>query len=107
MCTLDLSGALSSVIGGLLVLAGTFFTHILQNKKQSKLDKARRKLLKKTLSGAKKDGWMSIETLSRVIGADLDSTRALLIQIDARGSMKANEVWSLISRNPLPDEPEQ
>lgn len=41
---------------------------------------------------------------AQIAGTDLDATRALLIEIDARRSMKTNkEMWSLIARNPLPN----
>lgn len=92
-----------AAIGGVVSLGGTVLSHFLAGRKQEKIDKARRKLLRTTLKGAAKNGWMSIEALAQIVGADLDSTRALLIDIQARGSMKTEkEAWSLISRNPLP-----
>nr|WP_321509304.1 hypothetical protein [uncultured Celeribacter sp.] len=92
-----------AAIGILGTLGSTWLAHHLHGQKQSRIDKARKDLLKKTLAGAGKNGWMSVETLAHVIGADLDTTRALLIEIDARGSLgTSKEMWSLISRNPLP-----
>ncbi|KCZ50371.1 hypothetical protein [Hyphomonas pacifica] len=92
-----------AAIGILGTLGSTWLAHQLDGRKQSRIDKARKDLLKKTLAGAEKTGWMSVETLAHIIGADLDTTRALLIEINARGSMKTEkEMWSLISRNPLP-----
>lgn len=92
-----------AAIGILGTLGSTWLTHHLNGRKKSRIDKARKDLLKKTLAGAGQTGWMSVETLAHIIGADLDTTRALLIEIDARGSMKTDkEMWSLISRNPLP-----
>lgn len=92
-----------AAIGILGTLGSALLTHHLNGRKQARIDKARKGLLKKTLAGAGKTGWMSIETLAHIVGADFDTTRALLIGIDARGSMKTdNEMWSLISRNPLP-----
>lgn len=92
-----------TVIGSFGTLATTYLQHHLANKKQTKIDVARKSLLKKALDGVGGDGWMGIQTLAQIVGADLDSTRALLIEIDARGSMKLNkEMWSLLSRNPLP-----
>ena len=42
--------------------------------------------------------------LFNAMAPDIDTTRALLIEIDAPGSMKTDkEMWSLISRNPLPN----
>jgi hypothetical protein len=92
-----------AAIGVLGTLGSVWLTHYLNGRKRARIDNARRDLLKKTLAGAGKTGWMSIETLAHIVGADFDTTRALLIEIDARGSMKTDkEMWSLISRNPLP-----
>lgn len=94
------AGAALGILG---TLGATWLTHHLNGRKQVRIDKARKVLLQKTLKGAAKTGWMSIETLAHIVGADQDATRALLIEIDARGSMKTDrEMWSLISRNPLP-----
>lgn len=92
-----------AAIGALGTLGSTWLTHCPSGRKQARIDKARKYLLRRTLAEAKKTGCMSIETLAHIVGADLDTTRALLIEIDARGSMTTNkEVWSLISRNSLP-----
>ena len=52
-----------------------------------------------------REDWRKLSTLSRVIGADADTTRRLLIQLLARGSEKprgdGEEVWGLISKHPL------
>ena len=94
------SGAAIGILG---TLGSTMLTHHLTGRRQSRIDKARKGLLQKALAGTGKTGWMSVETLAHIIGADLDTTRTLLIEIDARGSMMTNkEMWSLISRNPLP-----
>lgn len=49
--------------------------------------------------------WRKLSTLSRVIGADADTTKRLLIELGARGSEKpredGEEVWGLISKHPL------
>jgi hypothetical protein len=93
----------AAAIGIFGTLGSSCLSHHLNSRRQARIDKARQGLLKKTLVGASNSGWMSIETLAHIVGADLDSTRALLIDIDARGSMKTDkEMWSLISRNPLP-----
>lgn len=94
-----------AAIGILGTLGSTWLSHHLNSRKQSRIDKTRQKLLKKTLDQAAKTGWVSVETLAHIIGSELDTTRALLIEIEARGSMKSDkEMWSLISRNPLPTE---
>lgn len=92
-----------AVVGILGTLASTGLAYYLNNLKQTRVDKARKGLLKNCLTGAGKTGWLPIEALAQIVGADNDTTRALLIEIDARGSMQINkEMWSLISRNPIP-----
>lgn len=92
-----------AAIGGFISLGTAALNHFLAGRKQRKIDRARKKLLQTTLKGAGGDGWMHIATLAHIVGADLDTTRTLLIDIQARGSMKTDrETWSLISRNPLP-----
>lgn len=44
-----------------------------------------------------------IDVLAQVVGADTATTRALLVEVAARGCMKTDkEMWSLLSRNALP-----
>ncbi|WP_170328724.1 hypothetical protein [Ruegeria arenilitoris] len=87
-------------------LGSTILAHFLTNQKQARIDKARKRLLRKALTRAGNTGWMSVETLAHIIGSDLDTTRTLLIEIEARGSMRTDkEMWSLISRNALPTGP--
>ena len=64
------------------------------------VEEKRKKLLKQLLDD-KNFRWRSIDTLSRVIGLSTEDTKKLLIEIDARGSTAGNDVWGLISRNPL------
>lgn len=80
-----------ATIGILGTLGSAWLAHHLTGRKQARIDNARKELLKKTLVGAGNTGWISIETLAHVVGADLDSTRALLVEIDARGSMKTDK----------------
>ncbi len=72
--------------------------------KETSLDEARKELLLKMLDKKK---WRHLSTLSRVIGADEDTTRRLLIEAGARSSEKertdGEEPWGLISKNPLKD----
>lgn len=92
-----------AAVGILGTLGSVWLTHHLNGRKQARIDRARKA---STLVGASKAGWISIETMAHMVGTDLDTTRALLIEIDAPGSMKTDkEMWSLISRNPLPTDP--
>lgn len=97
-------GLIGVVIGSLITIAGNVLLHWLQTKKESALDNARKELLLKLLN---KKQWRYLSTLSRVIGADEDTTRRLLIETEARASEKertdGEEPWGLISKNPLKD----
>lgn len=103
MCSEAWAGVVGALIGILGTLGSTWLTNFLAGRKQSRLDGNRKRLLSKALKAAGGAGWMDIEKLAQIIGSDKDATRSLLIEIDARGSLKLNrETWSLLSRNPLP-----
>lgn len=67
--------------------------------------KPRKTLLKAKLDGAKGQGWISLDTLTTLIGTSDDQCRSLLIEIEARGGTLRSgcEGWALISRRPLSD----
>ena len=96
------AGLIGALVGGAISLAGIALQHYLSIRRQDALDSVRKKLLKEMLENAGGDGWMTIETLARVVGAEFDTTKRLLLEIEARGSQKDKDVWSLIRRNPLP-----
>jgi hypothetical protein len=77
-----------------------------KNPATRKSDKLRRERLTKILMlPAKK--WRPIEYLADAIGADVDKTKRLLLQIDARKSLsKGRDNWALVSRVGWPDEAE-
>jgi hypothetical protein len=45
--------------------------------------------------------WRELETLMHVIGADAETTKRLLIEIDARGSEDRKDLWGLIKYHPF------
>lgn len=95
-------GVIGAVVGGCVAIAGQLVVHWFQNRQARALDKARTKLLRQMLEH--KD-WRKLSTLTRVVGANADNTRRLLIELGARGSEKPREddeeVWGLISKHPL------
>jgi hypothetical protein len=95
-------GVIGAVVGALLTLLGNILLHWLAGRKSNELDEARKKLLQRMLD---LKAWRRLSTLSRVIGADVDTTKRLLIEIGARGSESPRtdneEVWGLISQHPL------
>lgn len=95
-------GVAGGIVGALIALLGSVLLHWLQDRKANALDRDRKKLLKEMLEAR---DWRKLSTLSRVVGADGDTTKRLLIQLGARGSEMvredAEEVWGLISKHPL------
>lgn len=95
-------GLIGAIVGAVLALLGNLLLAWVQNRKQNSLDTARKKLLQQMLDLR---DWRMLSTLSRVIGAESDTTRRLLIELSARGSEKprddGEEVWGLISKHPL------
>ncbi len=95
-------GLIGSIVGGLLAIGGNLLLNFVHQRKQKTLDDARKRLLKEMLNAS---DWRKLSTISRVIGADRDTTTRLLIEIGARGSEKRRddeeEVWGLISKHPL------
>jgi hypothetical protein len=95
-------GLIGGVVGSLLTMFGNFVLHWLQTRNATKLDEVRKKLLHRMLGTR---DWRKLSTLSRVIGADANTTKRLLIEAGARGSEQpradTEEVWGLISKHPL------
>lgn len=95
-------GLVGTLIGAAITVGGNLLLHWFQNRKVGALDAARTKLLRKMLEAR---DWLKLSTLSRVVGADSETTRRLLIELGARGSEKprqdGEEVWGLISKHPL------
>jgi len=90
------------VVGGLGSWVGIWFKHKLDTNREQKLDNLRKSDLRQLLENPP-DGkeWRKLETLSRVIGADFETTTRLLIEIGARGSQSESGVWALKSKQPL------
>jgi hypothetical protein len=95
-------GLVGAVVGSLLTIAGNLLVHWVQERKQKKLDSQRINLLMQMLE---RDDWRHLSTMSRVIGAPLEETRRLLIQLGARASESeradGEEAWALLSKKPL------
>jgi hypothetical protein len=95
-------GVIGGVVGGMLTVAGNLGLHWLKNQGRRRLERKRKNHLQRMLE--LKD-WRKLSTLSRVIGADADTTKRLLIEIEARGSEiprdDGEEVWGFVSKHPL------
>lgn len=95
-------GLAGAIIGSALTVAGNLLLHWFQNRAHKRLDNARKKLLEKMLDDNRfPNRWRKLSTLSRVIGADEETTKRLLINVDARGSEKDDGLWGLIKHHPF------
>jgi len=94
-------GLIGVFVGSVISVVGTLLLHHLQEKAKAKSDEPRKSLLRDMLRDTRFD-WRKIETLSHVIGADEETTKALLIQIGARASEDGTGVWGLLEKHPLP-----
>lgn len=95
-------GMIGVAVGAVIQFALDRAGRWLDNKRQREVDEKRKKLLKTKLENPPPgQEWIKLQTLSRIIGADYDTTTRLLIEIGARGSELENEVWALQSDKPL------
>ncbi len=95
-------GLVGVVIGAALTIAGNLLLHWFQDRPRRTLEEGRKKLLKTMLEDSRfPNRWRRLSTLSRVIGADEETTKRLLIEVGARGSEGEDEFWGLIAHHPF------
>ena len=95
-------GLVGVIVGAIISILGNVLLHYLQNRRKDTLDELRKELLLKMLDTDRfPNKWRKLETLSRVIGADDETTKRLLIEIGARGSESESNSWGLIKHHPL------
>lgn len=80
------STVVGAIIGALASITTTVVNDWLRNRRTSKLDRARKDVLLRLLSGPKYT-WRSMAALSSAIGADEETTARLLLEIGARRSL--------------------
>ena len=97
-----LLGVIGVAVGGFGQFLIDHFRHKRETKGQRELDDRRKALLREALENppAGKE-WRELQTLSRIIGANYETTTRLLIELGARGSEGENEVWALLRKKPL------
>lgn len=99
---ISIVGLAGVIVGAIITAAGNFLLHWFKDRPHRKLDESRKKILEKMLRDTRfKDRWRKITTLSRVVGADEETTKRLLIEIGARGSEKDDGLWGLLEYHPL------
>ena len=95
-------GLIGVVAGALITAGGTLVRDYIQDRHRRELDRGRKEILLKMLRDERPPGkWRNIETLSRVVGADEEITKRLLIEVGARGSEKDDGLWGLIEYHPF------
>lgn len=104
---LDLEVVLPAFMGLLGVIVGGVISSLpkmIELFEKKSLDTRRKKYIHSMLTN-NKFKWRKLSTISRVIGADEDETKRLLIMMGARGSEKKDHenMWGLIEINPLPE----
>lgn len=86
------------IIGSAITIMGNIVFHWYQNRKSNSLDNLRKGLLKEMLDNSNFPEGRSLETLSRVTGAEPEECRRLLIELGARGFTMARgiEGWTYV-----------
>lgn len=96
------AGFMGVLSGAGVSYGGILLKYHLDTKNRMKLDAKRKEMLRKMLENPPSGKeWRKLETLSRVIGADYETTTRLLVELGARGSETENEVWALMSKKKL------
>ena len=93
-----LVGFIGVVVGSVLSITGNLVFHWYQNRRANSLDNLRKTLLRQMLDNSNFPEGRSLETLSRVTGAEPEECRRLLIEIGARGFTLARggEGWTYV-----------
>lgn len=98
------AGVVGAVVGAIVGAGGTIIGNVVQqwlpNRRANNLAKKRRVRLRQVLEDPQYE-WRNLTTLMSSIGADVQTTTELLIEIDARASLPSGEKWALISRVPF------
>ena len=90
----------SALAGSVVGIIGQIGIARYQEWRERRKDEPRRKRLRAMLNDPRYE-WRKLDTLRHVIGADADTAKRLLIEIDARASENGKDVWALLSRKPL------
>lgn len=94
----------AGLVGGMTGIVGSLAIEWYKSRRSDKVHAARKRYLRMLLKHPKYP-WRRLDTLSHIIGADEETTKRLLIEIDARASENGEPLWALVSRQPFPDEP--
>lgn len=93
------AGIIGAALGFAATIGGNIVTHWLSGRRANGLAEKRRARLRELLMDPKYQ-FRSMNTLSASIGASVDATAELLIEMDCRTSDSDRSAWGLISRNP-------
>jgi hypothetical protein len=97
---IEVIAAAAAILGGFVTVLGQKLMERGEERGQRRLDAGRKQLLQAMLEDPRFE-WRELGTLRRVIGANEEDTKRLLIEIGARGSETQDDHWGLVSRHPL------
>jgi hypothetical protein len=93
--TVAVIGLIAGLAGS---IPGTVLTHHLTTRRETKLDRVRRRRLRALLEDSRWK-WRSMDTLRAAVGCDEATTSALLLEIGASRSMETRDMWTLRADN--------
>ena len=95
-------GLVGVIVGSVLTIIGNIVLHYLKQRADSSKYAPHKKLLKEMLEDKRfSDKWRKLDTLMHVIGADEETTKRLLLEIDARASEDGQALWGLKKYHPF------
>lgn len=95
-------GLVGVVVGSVLTIIGNITLHFLKERAESSKYAPHKNLLKEMLEDERfPDKWRKLDTLMHVIGADEETTKRLLLEIDARASEDGQALWGLKKYHPF------
>jgi len=95
-------GLIGVIVGSVLTIIGNIVLHILKEKSEAKKYENHKKLLMEMLEDDRfPDKWRTLDTLMHVIGSDAETTKRLLLEVEARASEDGQNLWGLIKHHPF------
>ena len=82
---ISLIGIAGAVVGSIATMAGNVLMHWLKERSAEKKEQPAKELLKEMLNH-NDHTWRNLDTLMHVIGANEETTKRLLLEINARAS---------------------
>jgi len=95
-------GLVGVVVGSVLTIIGNIVLHSLKQRAEAGKYAPHKKLLIEMLEDERfPNKWRKLDTLMHVIGADEETTKRLLLEIDARASEDGQALWGFKKYHPF------